>query len=149
MSDTAAVVFRTGTEDAGFQTSVAFITQSDGPAFQNLAVLYALQLISDVVAAKARTDEPGPTSKIGDIILARGPLGNFEPSTVMVDFIRWYLVEEQSLGDKGDRVDSNYRLDAADGFDATNCENGITTVDLTALSQMDEMERSLAVLMMT
>lgn len=103
MGDRVSIQFARGEE-----RSVVLFSHWDGISFVDAAREYVKEL----------------NAEVGDKEVM--PIDRGEPGTVMVDFVRWYLVRE---GMEKKRVDSNYYFGATPE-DGDNSDNGNHVIDL-------------------
>ena len=99
--------------------SVVLFHQWGGEDLPRMAVRYLAEL---------KEEGYGNEESVKELKL-RGPLGRLEPSTVMVDFIRWYLKHHHGRQEATGRVTGDLYL-GTDWKDGDNSDNGHYVIDV-------------------
>jgi hypothetical protein len=110
MGNRASISFKNGQEE-----SVALFSHWGGKEFQFEAIDYAMRLV------KEQNDKKGRISV---------PLSRYEPSTIMVDFIREYTHNNYGSG----RVERDLYI-GKDRQDGDNSDNGHIAIDMVKIQE--------------
>ena len=113
MGDRVSISFKNGKDE-----SIVLFSHWGGREFPRLAVQYVRELKQDI--------------KRGYVSSAM-PLGRLEPSTVMVDFVR-FLVTSGIESEKSGRIESDFYF-GKDKDDGDNSDNGHYTIELNVVGR--------------